>query len=126
MARILLVDDEALLRRTLRAVLEKAGHSVAEAADGALAVEMFKAAPFDLVLTDIIMPNREGVETIRDLREIDPDLPIIAISGGGASGGGLFLKLAGQLGADRTLAKPVRPAELVAVVESLLEGKASL
>jgi len=121
MSRILVVDDEAMLRRTLRAMLEKAGHTVAEAEDGREGLELFSAQPFDLVLTDIIMPNREGVETIGDIRRLNPKVPIIAMSGGGSAGGDLFLNLASQLGATRTLAKPIRQSDLIEAVNACLQ-----
>jgi CheY-like chemotaxis protein len=120
MAHILVVDDEPMLRRTLRAILENAGHTVAEAEDGKQALKMFSADKPDLVLTDIIMPNREGVETIGELRQLDAQLPIIAMSGGGSTGGDLFLTLAIQVGATRTLAKPLRQAELLEAIAACL------
>jgi YesN/AraC family two-component response regulator len=96
---------------------------VAEAEDGAKAMKIFQATRPDLVITDIIMPNREGVETIGEMRAIAPDLPIIAMSGGGSSRGGeLFLELATQLGATRTLTKPIRQADLIVAVEACLAG----
>ena len=124
MAHILIVDDEAMLRRTLRAILEKGGHKVSEAGDGKRAIEMFTADKPDLVLTDIIMPNREGIETIGELRRQDPHLPIIAMSGGGRTSAELFLTLASNLGATTTLAKPIRQAELIAAIDASLSGAA--
>ena len=123
MSCILVVDDEPALRRTLRAMLEKAGHTVMEAGDGDQAVAVFKERPVDLVLTDIIMPNREGIETLGALRRLDAEVPIIAMSGGGSKGGELFLTLASQLGATQTLAKPIRQADLVDAVEVCLAGE---
>ncbi|MBV9997130.1 MAG: response regulator [Caulobacteraceae bacterium] len=120
MARILLVDDEAMLRRTLRAMLERAGHAVIEAEDGAQALRIFARESPDLVITDIVMPNVEGVETIQELRRRDPDLPIIAMSGGGSKGGALFLTIAKEIGATRTLAKPIRQAELMEALAASL------
>lgn len=120
MARILVADDEALLRRTLRAMLEKAGHTVEEAKDGNEALARFGVERPDLVLIDIVMPDREGVETIRELRRLDSQVPIIAMSGGGTVGGTLFLELATQLGATRTLHKPIRQADLIALVDGCL------
>ena len=120
MANILVCDDEMLLRRTLRAALEKAGHVVDEAQDGDEALRKFAAAEPDLVLIDIVMPNREGVETIGELRRRNASIPIVAMSGGGSVGGQLFLTLAEQLGATRTMAKPIRNADLIAVVNDCL------
>jgi CheY-like chemotaxis protein len=124
MALILVIDDEQMLRRTLRALLERAGHTVVEAEDGNQGLAQFDVQIPDLVLTDIIMPNREGVETIGDIRRRAPQTPIIAMSGGGSRGGDLFLTLAEQLGASATLAKPIRQAELIAAVDAALKPAA--
>ena len=121
MAQILVIDDEEMLRRTL---LERAGHTVVEAEDGKHGLAQFEVQRPDLVLTDIIMPNCEGVETIGEMRRQAPDLPIIAMSGGGSRGGDLFLTLAEQLGASATLSKPIRQAELVAAVDAALKPAA--
>ncbi len=125
MARILLVDDEPMLRRTLRIILEKAGHEVTEAGDGDQALLMFDEDKPDMVITDIVMPNREGVETIREMRRLDTRLPIIAMSGGANTGGDLFLRLASLLGANTTLSKPIRQAVLLEAVDACLAGGAS-
>ena len=124
MALILVIDDEQMLRRTLRALLERAGHTVVEAEDGDQGLAQFDVQMPDLVLTDIIMPNREGVETIGELRRRAPKTPIIAMSGGGSRGGDLFLTLAEQLGASATLTKPIRQAELIAAVDAALQPAA--
>jgi DNA-binding response OmpR family regulator len=124
MALILVIDDEQMLRRTLRALLERAGHTVVEAEDGNQGLAQFDVQTPDLVLTDIIMPNREGVETIGEIRQRAPDTPIIAMSGGGSRGGDLFLTLAKRLGASATLTKPIRQAELIAAVDAALRPAA--
>jgi CheY-like chemotaxis protein len=124
MAHILVIDDEQMLRRTLRALLERAGHTVVEAEDGKEGLAQFGIQKPDLVLTDIIMPNSDGVETIGEIRRRAPETPIIAMSGGGSIGGDLFLTLAEQLGASATLAKPIRQAELIAAVERALKPAA--
>src|ERR1700735_2913455 len=107
MALILVIDDEQMLRRILRALLERAGSTAVEAEDGDQGLAQFDVQMPDLVLTDIIMPNREGVETIGELRRRAPKTPIIAMSGGGSRGGDLFLTLAEQLGASATRGKPI-------------------
>lgn len=122
MALVLVVDDEALMRRTLRTALERAGHQVEEAEDGNEGLRNFSALKPDLVITDIVMPDREGVEMIGELRRIAPQVPIISMSGGGAVGGTLFLELADKLGATRTLAKPIRNADLTQAVQECLSG----
>ena len=119
MARILLIDDDDLLREILAKALTQAGHVVIEAREGREGVELFRAASADLVLTDMMMPEREGLETISALRRELPRLPIIAMSGGN-NNSPLYLKLATQLGAQRRLAKPFTPALLLRTIEELL------
>ena len=119
-AHILVVDDEAMVRRTLRAALELAGHRVREAEDGDSCLIAVRAEAPDLILMDIIMPNREGVETITALRRTGFDAPIVAISGGGRTGGMLFLETAAMLGATRTLHKPVRNTDLMNMIAECL------
>jgi len=123
MARILVVDDEELARFTLREILETAGHDVSEAGNGNEAVAQQKEQGFDLIITDIIMPEKEGVETIIDLKRDYPDLKIIAISGGGRTRNLDFLKLAEQYGADKVLAKPFSEDELLQNVNACLPGQ---
>ncbi|HUN51026.1 MAG TPA: response regulator [Candidatus Sulfotelmatobacter sp.] len=121
MANVLLIEDEAGIREIIRAILEKGGHRVVEAGDGIDGMNRFQVESFDLVITDIIMPDREGIETIRLLRAAQPDLPIIAVSGGGRVEAGDYLYLAASFGATATLAKPFSPAELRRVVQQVLE-----
>ena len=123
MARILLIDDEALVRETLRITLVKAGHAVTTARNGAEGLEIFASEPADLVVTDILMPEKEGIETILSLRKVDPAVGIIAISGGDRSGYDV-LDIARRLGADRILWKPFAREELLAAVDELLADKA--
>lgn len=120
MANILLIDDDATVRHALKQVLERAGHQVEEAADGIIGVAKFTASRPDLVITDIIMPNQEGIETIIELRRLAPDVAIIAMSGGGRTGNRDFLAMAEKLGAAKMMAKPFRPKELVEAVAQLL------
>ena len=125
MARILIIDDEDELRSMLRRMLEQAGHKVTEAVNGAEGIQLYKQDRPDLIITDIIMPEKEGVETIIALRRADPDLPIIAISGGGRLEATDFLTMTKKLGARRTLSKPFRRDQLLeAVDECLAEAEA--
>lgn len=119
--RILLIEDDAVLLRSLATQLTQAGSTVAVAQDGRVGLEKFKEFQPDLVITDIIMPEREGIETIVAIKAIRPDTRILAISGGGRVGAAEFLKLALSLGADAALAKPFRSGELVARAAELLE-----
>jgi CheY-like chemotaxis protein len=119
MARILVADDEELVRASLAVVLRRAGHVVALAADGEDALRKFGSNRYDLVITDIVMPRMEGIETVRALRRLEPGVRIIAMSGRG-SDGGFYLKAAIALGADATLQKPFRASELRHMVEEVL------
>jgi CheY-like chemotaxis protein len=120
MATILVIDDDQAMRRLLVNALTAQNHAVIEAADGRQGVELAARHNPALVITDILMPEKEGIETMRELREHAPSVKIVAISGGGLSHNMLFLDLAKALGADATLAKPFRPADLVKTVEDLL------
>ncbi len=118
MAQILVIDDEPQVRRLLQTILERAGHDVFEAADGMEGLMTARARQPDLVVTDILMPNKEGIETIRELRREVPALPILVISGD--PGSALYLEMAKLLGAHAALTKPFRATELLRAVEGLL------
>jgi DNA-binding NtrC family response regulator len=121
MARILLIDDDDQFRTLLRKMLEKAGYDdIEEANDGRIGVKLFRQRPFDLVITDIIMPDKEGIETIVELTDDYPQIKIIAMSGGGRIGPQDYLETAKRLGASRTLAKPFNYSELIDTVRELL------
>jgi DNA-binding response OmpR family regulator len=119
MALVLLIDDDDLVRGMLTKALTNAGHKVTEAADGQQGIEVARSASFDIVVTDLVMPVQEGVETIMTLRRERPRLPIIAISGG-VSRSKLYLDIAGKIGARRILPKPFTPKELLALIEQVL------
>ena len=121
MARILLIDDDDPLREIIALSLTEAGHSVTQARDGNQGADLFRVTPTDLIITDLIMPGREGLETISTLRRENPLLPIIAISGG-VTNSEFYLKLAAGLGATRTLAKPFARAELLQAISEVLAG----
>ena len=118
----LIIDDEELARFTIREMLEGAGYEVDEAENGRIGVDKQNATPFDMVITDIIMPEKEGVETIIDLKQRYPDLKIIAISGGGRTRNLDFLKLSERFGASKLLAKPFTEGQLLEAVEDLLNS----
>jgi DNA-binding response OmpR family regulator len=120
MARILLIDDEAVLRRTLQAVLQRAGYEVTAAPNGAEGLRLWRREPLELVITDIHMPEKNGIETILELRAWSPEVPIIAISGGDRNPRVDVLGDASQMGAIRTLTKPFTIAELLAAVRETL------
>lgn len=120
MAQILVIDDDPAIRETLCRVLCREGHSAVEAVDGRVGVERLKEQPADLVITDILMPEQEGLETIMMLRRDYPEVRIIAISGGGRHGFLDILKYAQQFGAAYTLVKPFTPDELLKTVQRAL------
>jgi CheY-like chemotaxis protein len=120
MSRILVVDDDETFRRPLCQTLRCADHEVQAAADGSAALELFRQQPVDLVITDLVMPEKEGIDTILELRRLQPDLKIIAMSGGGYTHCTDYLQIARRLGANRTLAKPFTAQEVIEAVTSLL------
>lgn len=120
MATILLIDDDELVRRTLTLALRAAGHEVHTAREGREGLQILSSAQPDLVITDIIMPDQEGIETIMQIRKRDSRIPIIAISGAGVSGTLDFLGTATAFGATRVIRKPFRPGVLVDAVRECL------
>lgn len=121
MARVLIIDDDELVLETMELALAGAGHDVQSARDGAEALKIALAMRPDLVVTDIVMPQREGLETIRALRRDQPEVRIIAVSGGGSSSKGDYLEVARKFGADRVLRKPFTPMALRRIVDDLLD-----
>lgn len=122
MATVLVVDDDDLVRSTLRVILERAGHDVHEAANGQMATSFFRDKRPDVVITDIYMPEKDGLEVVMELRRIQPDVKIIAISGGGPNVETGLLGSAQIFGAKRTLFKPILPDVLLATVDEVLAG----
>ncbi len=122
MAKILVIEDDSSFRNVLVQMLAKAGYEVRQAGDGNQAVEVCTDFNPDLVLTDIIMPDKEGLETIQDLLAINPNLKIIAMSGGGKFGPDSYLPLAQKLGAKASLQKPFMREELISTIESVLNS----
>jgi CheY-like chemotaxis protein len=115
-AALLIVDDEEGVRLYFRTILEQAGYRVLEAANGREAVSTLEREPIDLMITDLVMPDQEGLETVQKLRSRGRNLKIIAISGAASS----YLRVARILGADETLPKPVLAEELLAAVDRVL------
>ncbi len=118
--RILVVDDDAQVLALMKAILEREGYPVDAVGDGNLAVQVFDPARHRLVITDIVMPEKEGIETIMDLRSRKPDLAVIAISGGGRIGPEDYLAWVRRCGVRHTFTKPVRREDLLAAVAELL------
>ena len=120
MARILLIEDDQAQREILRIILEKMGHAVTEACDGNQGLERFAQGGADVVLTDLIMPVKEGLETIQEFRQIYPAVKIIAMSGGARVGANDYLSVAQRFGAIRVLAKPFTREALVEAINAAL------
>ena len=120
MTKILLIDDNAEFREMLKIALEDANYQVLVAKDGDVGCRIYQDTPCDLVITDIFMPVKEGLETIRDLIKIDPEAKIIAISGGGQPRHTDFLRMSKDFGASATLLKPIKIIELLETIERLL------
>lgn len=122
MAKVLVIDDHYAMRQTIREILEDAGHEVFEAPDGLSGIQLQRRNRVDLVITDIFMPQKEGMSTIRELSAEFPDLPVIAMSGGNrdltAPEG--FIDLARRFGARGTLTKPFSVSDLLSEVTRLL------
>ncbi|MFY9926104.1 MAG: response regulator [Opitutaceae bacterium] len=120
MKRILLVDDDDLFRRMLALILTKLGYEVREARNGKEAIKLFDDSAPDVVLTDLIMPEKEGLETIAELRQSHPQVKIIAMSGGGRVSAFDHLRVAKAMGADQILAKPFSNEAVAAALEMVL------
>jgi CheY-like chemotaxis protein len=118
MPTILIVDDNKDFRSMLREMLEDANHSTIEASDGKAALELYRQHTIDLIVTDLIMPGKEGIQTIVEFRRLDPKARIIAVSGGNRMSPS-NLAMAQKLGADLTLAKPFRSQELLAAINQV-------
>jgi CheY-like chemotaxis protein len=117
MSLILVVEDTDILRKAIGDILEQAGHEVVLAESGKKAVQLCQEKTFDLIITDLSMPDMDGLELIRTLRVTHEDLPMVAISG---TFTGQFLKIATALGAVGTLEKPFKPRALLAMVDKIL------
>ena len=120
MARILLIDDDDSLRTMLRLTLSHFGHTVIEARNGKEGLELFARANADLVMTDIVMPEVEGLEVLMELRKKEPPVKIIAMSGGGRVSATDYLRIARQMGAAQVLAKPFSNEAMMAAINELV------
>ena len=121
MAEILIIEDDAEVRELLKTLLSRSGHTVREARDGREGIHSFRTSHADLIITDLIMPHKEGLETIIDLRQEFPDLKIIAISGGSRDNRENYLNTAKLCGASRIFHKPFDNRELLTAVDELLD-----
>ena len=125
MKRILVIDDDKSHLRMLSALLTKANYEVVSASNGMEGFELFQNQPCDLVVSDIFMPEQEGLETITELKEQYPDLKIIAISGGGRKTNYVakdILEIAQDLGANKAITKPINIPDFLNTVKELIEN----
>ncbi len=120
MARILVIDDEQALRRSVVKILEREGHEVLDAADGKVGMRLLREQRPDLVISDLFMPEMDGVELLRQLRRESPELRVVAMSGGAYDGQIELLDVATGLGAAAVLRKPFELEELVSIVSDVL------
>jgi YesN/AraC family two-component response regulator len=121
MLQILIIDDEEQIRAVFKEMLGRSGYMVSEASNGEEGLILQREKPADLIITDIVMPHKEGLETIREIRQEFPEVKIVAISGGGEIGSDQYLDVAKQFGVVCTLQKPIRLEELLGTVERLLK-----
>jgi CheY-like chemotaxis protein len=119
---ILLIDDDEQFRTMLSEVLRRAGYEVQEARDGAEGTKFYRDHPADLILTDLIMPEKEGLEIIQEFRRDHPKVKIIAMSGGGRHGSYDCLKIAKAFGAQQVLAKPFSHQEILETIIQVVEA----
>jgi len=120
MKRILIIDDDTNIRTIIGDILSIAGYEPLIAVDGDEGLKLLTENPCTLIITDLIMPEKEGIETIIEAKKSSPGIKIIAISGGGRIGATDYLSVASKIGADATLAKPFRNQELVDLVENMI------
>jgi DNA-binding response OmpR family regulator len=120
MSAILVVDDDPQVLEVVGEMLRLEGYDVATAADGREALAKFRSQEFDLVITDLIMPEKEGLETIVEMKRLRKTVPLVAMSGGGRIGPMDYLLTARTIGAAATLAKPFARSELISLVSTLL------
>ena len=120
MTSILLVDDDDQFRTMLAEVLTVAGYDVREASDGNQGTRLYESWPADLLITDLVMPDKEGLEMILEMKRMHSGVKIIAISGGGRHGSEDYLKIAMAFGAERVLAKPFSHWEILEAIKQVL------
>ncbi|MGA1825784.1 MAG: response regulator [bacterium] len=120
MSRILVIDDDSQIQDMLKQMLERAGYDVIIAPNGKVAVKINSEKPADLIITDLIMPEMEGIETIRKLKRDFPDVAIIAMSGGGRIGPDSYLGMVKKFGVKYTFVKPIKREDLLTAIREIL------
>jgi CheY-like chemotaxis protein len=123
MANILVIEDDEPVREVIKAMLESRGHVVTLAVNGDAGTQQFEQKAFDLVLCDVFMPQKEGLETMREIRQLSATVPIISMTGSGSEPD--FLRIARAFGATHTIAKPFRMADLWSLVRQCLHPPGS-
>jgi len=121
--RILIIDDDDMTRRTVALMLEQLGYEVLEASNGERGLAVFRDARPPLVITDLIMPVKEGMETLIEIKEEQPATKVLAMSGGGRAHPGSLLTMAQHLGADHTLSKPFSIRELAGAIDKVMAAQ---
>ena len=122
MPKVLIIDDDDMFRNMLVEMLSLEGYDISEASDGNTGLSVFTENTPDLVITDILMPEKEGMQTIREIRQIAPNVKIIALSGGGTHPTGLdYLQMALDLGADRSFPKPFKTSEFIEAIAQMIK-----
>jgi DNA-binding NtrC family response regulator len=122
MAKILVIDDDAAIRDVIFQLLQDGGHTLTMAENGREGVALFRANRPDLVITDIIMPEQEGIETLKQIRQIQPDAKVVVVSGGGRLGNEPYLDVARAMGALDTIEKPFDPDDFIRRIARCLAG----
>lgn len=120
MQSILVIDDDKLMCMALARILASAGFTVTQAFDGDEGLQLYRTYGFDLVITDLIMPDKEGIQIIRELRKENSNIRIIAMSAGGRGGATDYLKWARLMGAKQCLSKPIKREDLLNAVSTVL------
>jgi YesN/AraC family two-component response regulator len=120
MYSVLIIEDDQFVQNMLKQTFERAGYEVATASNGRIGLQLYRCKPFDVVITDLIMPEMEGIETISSLRKGNPNVQVIAISGGGRNKPEDYLELAMKLGAKTTFTKPLDRQKLLAAVKEMV------
>jgi len=123
MAHILIIDDDVQIREMLRKMFEKEGFGVTDAPNGKEGLKLQNKNPAEVIITDIIMPEKEGLETIREIKSDFPETKVIAISGGGFIGPDSYLSVAQMMGATLTFRKPIKTKELLKAVNGLIKDE---
>jgi YesN/AraC family two-component response regulator len=120
MKKILIIDDEASFLKMLKKLFEKNGYEVIGARDGNQGIKLFKEHSPDIIITDLIMPGKEGLETIREIKALNASIKIIAMSGGGVGNPEMYLEIAKKFGAQHSFRKPINNETLLLTVKKLL------